>query len=87
MPCCVSYDPTYAYDEQARAEALEREQEQIDQFQQQQVAAASPYRELADHVEQTGRLDLTDDAVRRDVTEVIENTGWRVDGDVRGARL
>lgn len=78
-------DPTYAYDEEARAEALEWEQEQIDQFQQQQVAAASPYRELADHVEQTGRLDLTDDAVRRDVTEVIENTGWRVDGDVQDA--
>lgn len=81
----LSNDPTYAYDEQATTEALEQEQEQIGQFQQEQVAAASPYRELADQVEQTGRLDLTDDAVRRDVTEVIENTGWRLDGDAQDA--
>lgn len=81
----LSNDPTYAYDEQATTEALEQEQEQIGQFQQEQIAAASPYRELADQVEQTGRLDLTDDAVRRDVTEVVENTGWRLDGDAQDA--
>lgn len=77
----LSNDPTYAYDEQATAEALEQEQEQIGQFQQVQIAAGDPYRELADQVEQTGQLDLTDDAVCRDVAEVIDNAGWRLDGD------
>lgn len=81
----LSNDPTYAYDEQATSEALEQEQERIGQVQQEQVAAATPYRELADQVEQTGRLDLTDDAVRRDVTEVIDNAGWRLDGDAQDA--
>lgn len=81
----LSNDPTYAYDEQATTEALEQEQEQIGQFQQEQIAAATPYRELADQVEQTGRLDLTDDAVRRDVTEVIDRAGWRLDGDAQDA--
>lgn len=77
----LSADPSYAYDEQAVAEGLEHEHSQIAQLQQEQVAAASPYRDLADQVEQTGRLDLTDEAVRSDVTEVINNASWQFGGD------
>lgn len=74
-------DPTYAYSQDAIESELRREEEVMRRINQKFAVAASPYRDLADQVEATGRLNLADSDIRRDVTEVIDNTGWEVGED------
>lgn len=69
-------DPTYAYDSDAMDQAVSKAAERWEQFTQERVSEAAPYRDLADQVEHTGRLDLSTTSTRRDVADVIDNTGW-----------
>lgn len=74
-------DPAYAYSQDAIQSELRSEEEAMRRLNQKLAVAASPYRQLADQIEATGRLNLADSDIRRDVTEVIDNTGWEVGED------
>lgn len=77
----LSADPTYAYNPAAFDAALERENQRIERLSQDAAHQGDPYFVLADQIEQTGQLDLTESGTRKLVTEVVADTGWKVGGD------
>ncbi len=73
----LSQDATYASDEKAFNEAIDEYRERAAGHEERAAQVVMPWRDLADQVEQTGKLDLTDADARLHVAEVLDNRGWQ----------
>ena len=77
----LAYDPTYAYDPAAIEAELERTVEEYDERLAGWADRGAHFDDLAEVVASRRQLDLSDEATRPLVEEVIEYAGWVVDGE------
>lgn len=73
----LASDPTYFGDERATDAYVERERRSYNAFAESAAALGRPFTDLAEQVERTGRLDLTDPSTWDLVNDTVEDYGAR----------